>query len=86
MTFTHLGEQWLDVWMEKNAKVHWLPVEAPWELEDTLISSLSLPLNIHGNAHGFKMTLSGMRCQAVADARLREIADERGFKRRIMKQ
>ncbi|WP_436907483.1 GIY-YIG nuclease family protein [Enterobacter kobei] len=86
MTFTHLGEQWLDVWMEKNAKVHWLPVEAPWELEDTLISSLSLPLNIHGNAHGFKMTLSGMRCQAVADARLMEIADERGFKRRIMKQ
>jgi hypothetical protein len=83
MTFTHPGEQWLDVWMEKNAKVHWLPVDAPWELEDTLISSLSLPLNIQGNAHGFKMTLSGMRSQAAADARLMEIADERGFRRRL---
>ncbi|BEK73515.1 hypothetical protein EATA6166_14070 [Enterobacter asburiae] len=86
MTFTHPGEQWLDAWMEKNAKVHWHPVEAPWELEDTLIASLSLPLNIQGNAHGFKMTLSGMRSQAAAEARLMEIADERGFKRRIMKQ
>ncbi|WP_431521080.1 GIY-YIG nuclease family protein [Citrobacter koseri] len=31
MTFTHSGEQWLDLWMEKNAKVHWIPVEAPEE-------------------------------------------------------
>ena len=86
MTFTHTGEQWLDVWMEKNAKVHWHPVEAPWELEDMLIASLSLPLNIQGNAHGFKMTLSGMRSKAAAQARLMEIADERGFRRRLAAQ
>ncbi|EPC4020287.1 GIY-YIG nuclease family protein [Enterobacter kobei] len=86
MTFTHPGEQWLDAWMEKNAKVHWIPVEAPWELEDTLIASISLPLNIKGNAHDFRMTLSGMRSQAAAEARLMEIADERGFRRKLLAQ
>ncbi|MEP8849482.1 GIY-YIG nuclease family protein [Enterobacter hormaechei] len=86
MTFTHPGEQWLDVWMENNAKVHWFPAEAPWKLEDTLIASLSLPLNIQGNAHDFKMTLSGMRSKAAAQARLMEIADERGFRRRLAAQ
>ena len=86
MTFTHPGEQWLDAWMEKNAKVHWIPVEAPWELEDTLIASIPLPLNIQGNAHDFKVTLSGMRSQAAAEARLMEIADERTFKRRLAAQ
>jgi hypothetical protein len=86
MTFTHPGEQWLDAWMEKNARVHWIPVEAPWELEDTLIASIPLPLNIQGNSHHFRMTLSGMRSQAAADARMMEIADERGFRRRLMAQ
>ncbi|WP_256349957.1 GIY-YIG nuclease family protein [Enterobacter sp. ENT03] len=86
MTFTHPGEQWLDVWMEKNAKVHWIPVEAPWELEDTLIASIPLPLNIQGNAHYFKVKLSGLRSQAAAEARLMEIADERAFKRRLAAQ
>lgn len=86
MTFTHPGEQWLDAWMEKNGKVHWIPVEAPWELEDMLIASIPLPLNIQGNAHDFKITLSGMRSQAAAEARLMEIADERGFRRRLLAQ
>lgn len=86
MTFTHPGEQWLDAWMEKNAKVHWIPAEAPWELEDMLIASIALPLNIQGNAHDFKITLSGMRSQAAAEARLMEIADERGFRRRLLTQ
>lgn len=86
MTFTHPGEQWLDAWMEKNARVHWIPIEAPWELEDALIASIPLPLNIQGNAHNFKVTLSGMRSQAAAEARLMEIADERAFKRRLAAQ
>lgn len=86
MTFTHPGEQWLDVWMEKNARVHWIPVEAPWELEDKLIASIPLPLNIQRNAHEFKITLSEMRRLAAAEARLMEIADKRGFKRRLAVQ
>ncbi len=86
MTFTHPGEQWLDAWMEKNAKVHWIPVEAPWELEDMLIASIPLPLNIQGNAHDFKIMLSGMRSQAAAEARLMDIADERGLRRKLLSQ
>ncbi|WP_420300315.1 GIY-YIG nuclease family protein [Enterobacter sp. BNK-8] len=86
MTFTHPGEQWLDLWMEQNAKVHWIPVEAPGEVEDKLIASIPLPLNIQGNAHSFKPTLSGMRTQASAEARLMDIADERGLKRRLAVQ
>ncbi|WP_320736072.1 GIY-YIG nuclease family protein [Enterobacter roggenkampii] len=86
MTLTHPGEQWLDAWMEKNARVYWLPVDASWELEDKLISSIPLPLNIQGNAHNFKITLSKMRRLAAAEARLMEIADERGFRRRLIAQ
>ncbi len=86
MTFTHPGEQWLDAWMEKNAKVHWHPVEAPWELEDMLIASIPLPLNIQGNVHTFKPKLSEMRSKAAAEARMMEIADERGFRRRLIAQ
>ncbi|WP_048957072.1 GIY-YIG nuclease family protein [Enterobacter bugandensis] len=85
-TFTHPGEQWLDIWMEQNAKVHWFPVEAPWEVEVKLIASIPLPLNIQGNAHSFKPALSGMRTQAAAEARLMDIADERGLKRRLATQ
>ena len=39
-----------------------------------------------GNAHEFKITLSEMRRLAAAEARLMEIADERGFKRRLAVQ
>jgi hypothetical protein len=67
--------------MEQNARVHWIPAEAPWEIEDKLISSIPLPLNIQGNAHDFRVKLSGMGSQAAAEARLMEIADERGFNR-----
>jgi hypothetical protein len=86
MTFTHPGEQWLDLWMEENARVHWIPAEAPWELEDKLIATIPLPLNIQGNVHKFKLTLSEMRSQAAAEARLMKIADERGLKRRLRRR
>jgi hypothetical protein len=49
-TFTNGGEQILDRWMDRHAFVTWLEVEAPWEIEQTLLSSgLSLPLNVDGN-------------------------------------
>lgn len=80
-TFTHLGEQWLDLWMEENAKVCWIPHEEPWVLEETLIATVSLPLNIQGNKHPFKTVLSAMRSRAMAEAKLMEIADETGFSR-----
>ncbi|MFY9997675.1 MAG: hypothetical protein WAK61_22165 [Leclercia sp.] len=81
-TFTHLGEQWLDQWMEQNAKVYWVADEEPWVLEEALIESIRLPLNIQGNTHPFRLTLSAMRSKAMAEAKLMEIADEKGFSRR----
>ncbi|MDK8078824.1 hypothetical protein QP716_13815 [Citrobacter freundii] len=85
-TFTHPGEQWLDQWMEKNAKVYWVANEEPWVLEKTLISSISLPLNIQGNNHAFKPILSAMRSKAMAEAKLMEIADETGFSRSVVEE
>lgn len=81
-TFTHAGEQWLDHWMEQNAKVYWVADEEPWVLEEALIRSIPLPLNIQGNTHPFKPTLSAMRSKAMAEAKLMEIANETGFSRR----
>ena len=49
MTLTHLGEQWLDNWMENNAFVCWQEHPAPWEVEEELLGTLSLPLHIERN-------------------------------------
>ncbi|HHA1952712.1 hypothetical protein M8T12_15105 [Enterobacter ludwigii] len=83
-TFTHPGEQWLDQWMEQNAKVSWVEDEEPWVLEETLISSISLPLNLQGNNHAFKPVLSAMRSKAMAEAKMMEVADETGFSRSVV--
>jgi hypothetical protein len=77
MTFTHNGEQWLDAWMEKNAYVFWVEHETPWELEEDLLSALSLPLNIQGNrSHPFAIELNRLRKEAIHNARELPIADE----------
>lgn len=83
-TFTHSGEQWLDQWMERNAKVHWVTHDEPWILEELLIRDTVLPLNIQGNTHSFKPSLSAMRSKAMAEAKLMEIADESGLSRRLI--
>lgn len=49
-TFTNPGEQVLDKWMNQHAFVTWVETSAPWELENSLLSSdLRLPLNVDGN-------------------------------------
>ncbi|ELN9581657.1 hypothetical protein J5638_07815 [Enterobacter roggenkampii] len=68
--------------MDQNAKVYWVADEEPWVLEEALIRSIPLPLNIQGNTHPFKPTLSAMRSKAMAEAKLMEIANETGFSRR----
>lgn len=85
-TLTHSGEQWLDKWMEQNAMVHWVAHDEPWILEESLIASIPLPLNIQGSTHDFKPTLSAMRSKAMAEARLMEIANEKGLRRRLLAQ
>jgi hypothetical protein len=77
MTLTHNGEQWLDAWMEKYAYVFWVEHENPWELEEDLLSTLSLPLNIQGNrSHPFAKELNRLRKEAIHNARELPIAEK----------
>ena len=83
MTLTHSGEQWLDDWMTENAFVCWLEHQAPWEFEDELLGSLSLPLNIKGNRdHPFARVLTETRIQAISNAREWPIAIENNRRRK----
>lgn len=84
MTFTHLGEQWLDAWMADNAFVCWVEHPEPWLLEQELLLRHSLPLNIQDNRHHpFCATLSGLRQSAKLQARELAIANE-GNQKRVM--
>ena len=59
------GEQQLSGWMEANALVTWLPSVEPWRLEEQLIASVSLPLNLDQNRHhAFHDRLSALRREA----------------------
>ena len=70
MTFTDLGESWLNDWMEQNAFVCWMTHSRPWEVETRIISSVSLPLNIQKNRHHpFSKKLSKIRREAIRMAR-----------------
>jgi hypothetical protein len=69
-TFTNPGEIKLDDWMERNALVCWVEHPRPWELEEELIKTLSLPLNLDGNEHHpYHAALSVCRKVAKAAAR-----------------
>jgi hypothetical protein len=64
------GEQRLSEWLEDNARVAWLPCEAPWTVEAQLISTLHLPLNLEQNSRcGFHPALSQLRRDAKRLAR-----------------
>jgi|TARA_B100001964_G_C13739425_1_gene382392 hypothetical protein len=74
MTFTNLGEQFLDQWMEDNAFVCWVEHDEPRELERTLLQTLSCPLNIQDNGgHAFHGQLRQLRKEANETARRLEI-------------
>lgn len=63
------GEQALTAWMAENAFVSCMVRGQPWELEDQLIRSLDLPLNLDGNSrHQFHPVLSQIRRTCVAEA------------------
>jgi hypothetical protein len=70
-TFTNPGEIRLDTWLEQNAMVCWLEHPQPWELEEELLKTLSLPLNIDRNdLHPYVATLRACRkaARVAADA------------------
>jgi hypothetical protein len=84
MTFTHLGEQWLDNWMQDNAYVCWLENNKPWEIEREIFKSFSLPLNIKDNDHHkFSKTLSKLRSKSKKNAREMPIANEDNLQRKV---
>jgi hypothetical protein len=63
------GEQTLSSWMAEHALVSFVPHKRPWELEDQLIASLDLPLNLEGNSRNpFHVQLTDIRKRAVAIA------------------
>jgi hypothetical protein len=77
MTFTHLGEQWLDEWMSDHANVCWIEHQEPWLLEQEMLNTISLPLNIQGNRdHPFSSALSAFRSKAKHLARQMPVANE----------
>ncbi|PYE19537.1 hypothetical protein DFR67_103450 [Williamsia limnetica] len=62
------GEDRLSEWMAHNALVSWIIHPAPWLLEDQLIETVDLPLNIDGASGPFRPTLRATRRAAVATA------------------
>jgi hypothetical protein len=84
MTFTHLGEQWLDKWMEENAFVCWFEYPSPWNIEASIFKVLPLPLNIRDNGHHpFSGELNRLRKEAISMARQQPIAREENQRRRM---
>ena len=87
LTFTHIGEQWLDNWMEQNAYVCWEEHQKPWQVEESIFQSVSLPLNIRDNTHNpFSQDLSKLRTLAKQRARDLPIANEDNQQRQMKKE
>jgi hypothetical protein len=69
-TFGTAGELALSRWMTENALVSWVVREEPWVLEEELIASLDVPLNLQGNArNSFYPRLKRLRAEAEQVAR-----------------
>ena len=82
-TFTNPGEIVLDRWLAAHAHIAFAAVEQPWKTEAWLLSRLSLPLNLSGNAaHSFATELSKLRGAArLAAATLPVVVDNGGSRR-----
>jgi hypothetical protein len=83
LTLTNAGEQALDAWMARHARVTWLAVERPWDVErEVLQGGPPLPLNIRDNpcaAH--VLHLSSVRRRAVMAAAALPVVDRDGPRR-----
>jgi hypothetical protein len=63
------GEATLSRWMEEHALVSWVTRDRPWELEDHVIATFDLPLNLDGNSHNaFYADLRLVRARCTARA------------------
>ena len=69
MTFG-AGEQALDDWLGRSARIAWMVCDEPWKTEEYLIRTVSLPLNLDQNLHHlFHSKLSEIRRLAKARAK-----------------
>ncbi len=69
-TFGPAGETALSRWMAEHALVSWVVHAEPWVLEEELIATLDVPLNLQGNAHNrFYSELKHLRVEAGQNAR-----------------
>jgi hypothetical protein len=63
------GEQVLSDWMAEHAFVSIVEYPRPWKLEEVLIATLDVPLNLEGNSrNAFHAELTEVRRRAVAAA------------------
>jgi hypothetical protein len=70
LTFGHDGETRLSEWMEANTRVACVACKDPWDVEEEMIRTFSLPLNLDQNdAHGFHARLTEIRREAKKRAR-----------------
>ena len=70
----------LSAWMAENAYVSWVVRDRPWELEDELIATVDLPLNLQGNPHNrFHSVLIGVRARCVAQAKALSVVPNPGL-------
>ncbi|KAB1919122.1 hypothetical protein F8280_26505 [Micromonospora noduli] len=70
LTFGRDGEKRLTDWMAEHAQVVWSATDQPWKLEEELIRSCVLPLNLDQNLHSsFHSQLSALRAAQRAHAR-----------------
>ncbi len=59
----------MSAWMAEHAFVSVVGHPRPWELEDELIATLDVPLNLEGNSrNAFHSALSEVRRRAVVTA------------------
>jgi len=61
--------------MAEHARVSFIECSEPWVLEEHLIASLSVPLNLDGNTHPFRPTLSALRSAAKERARIAAVLE-----------
>ena len=61
----------------KTPFVTWIENEEPWDLENKLLNSLSIPLNIQGNKHHpYASLLAQIRSLAIVQAEAADVVDD----------
>lgn len=64
------GESKLSAWLAENAYVTWMVCPEPWLVEEELVATLSLPLNLdRSGRHPFHAVLSAIRHDMKQQAR-----------------